>query len=136
MTHNPEFTFCEFYMAYVDYHDLMTITNTLVSGMVKSIHGTHKPVYHPDGPEGEGIEIDFTPSRRLPVITLKEKAGRQVSGSEGIKPEESNKFLSDLCIKHYVEYPPPRSTARLLDKLVGDLIKETCIHPTFITDHP
>lgn len=42
MTHNPEFTTCEFYMAYADYNDLITITETMLSGMVKSIHGTYK----------------------------------------------------------------------------------------------
>lgn len=32
LTHNPEFTTCEFYMAYADYQDLMQITETMVSG--------------------------------------------------------------------------------------------------------
>lgn len=32
LTHNPEFTTCEFYMAYADYHDLMEITEKMVSG--------------------------------------------------------------------------------------------------------
>lgn len=32
LTHNPEFTSCEFYMAYADYEDLMKITETILSG--------------------------------------------------------------------------------------------------------
>ena len=32
MTHNPEFSICEFYMAYADYNDLMNITESFLSG--------------------------------------------------------------------------------------------------------
>ena len=32
MTHNPEFTTCEFYMAYADYHDLIEVTEKMIAG--------------------------------------------------------------------------------------------------------
>ena len=49
---------------------------------------------------------------------------------------ESAKQLIELCDKHGIECPPPKTAARLLDKLVGHFLEEQCINPTFILDHP
>ncbi|KAF7994113.1 hypothetical protein HCN44_011382 [Aphidius gifuensis] len=137
-THHSEFTTCEFYMAYADYNDLMSITENMLSEMVKKITGSCKFQYNPDGPESESIEIDFTPPfKKIPLIkTLEDKLNVKLPSANELNTIESNKFLDDLCIKHNVECQSPRTTARLLDKLVGKFIENSCINPTFIIDHP
>lgn len=44
-------------------HMKLLYSRDLVSfiGMVKHITGGYKVTYHPDGPEGQAYEIDFTP---------------------------------------------------------------------------
>jgi lysyl-tRNA synthetase class 2 len=75
LTHNPEFTTCEFYMAYADYADLMTITEEMIRGMVKAITGSYQLKYNPAGgydpeaPADKVITVDFEPPfLRIPMI--------------------------------------------------------------------
>ncbi|KAK0462462.1 uncharacterized protein EV420DRAFT_1189031 [Desarmillaria tabescens] len=143
MTHNPEFTICEFYMAYADMYDLMDMTESLVEGMVKYLTGgSTKLAYHPDGNKGEEgarvYELEFKkPWKRYDMIeTLEEKLGVKFPSGDTLHTEEANKFLRALCVKHNVDCSEPRTNARLLDKLVGEFIEPLCISPAFIVGHP
>jgi lysyl-tRNA synthetase class 2 len=138
MTHNPEFTSCEFYAAYWDYQDLMNFTEQMLSGLVKELTGGYVIEYHPEGKESssEPIKIDFTPPfRRLSMLDaleehLQETLPRPLDG------EEAHKRLEEICTERNVACPEPRTTARMLDKLFGEYIEPQCIHPTFVCDHP
>lgn len=123
LTHNPEFTICEFYMAYADMTDLMDMTEAMLEGMVKALTGTTTITYHPDGNKGqEGareLVLDFKrPWKRYDMITtLEEKLGVKFPPGDQLHTDETNKWLRGLCAKHNVECSEPRTNARLLDKV-------------------
>ncbi|CAF0707129.1 unnamed protein product [Brachionus calyciflorus] len=140
LTHNPEFTMCEFYMAYADYNDLIEITEQFLSGLVMHLFGTYKIKFHPEGPEhpDKVWEIDFTPPfRRFSMISdLEKETGVKLPSPTTYHTEEARKFFDDLCVKFGVDCSPPRTTSRLLDKLVGHFLESKCLNPSFICDHP
>ena len=134
LTHNPEFTTLEFYMAYVDYEDLMNMCEELMAGLVKDITGGYKIKYSPKPGQPE-VEIDFTPPfKRISMMDgLEEAMKTKLPALDD--PEVEDKLLQ-LLAEHGLECTPPHTTARLLDTLVGEFLEDNIIHPTFITEHP
>lgn len=53
-----------------------------------------------------------------------------------ISTEDARLFFDQQCVKHHVVCSNPRTTCRLIDKLVGHFLESQCLNPTFITEHP
>ncbi|MCJ1450028.1 lysyl-tRNA synthetase [Mycoblastus sanguinarius] len=136
LTHNPEFTTCEFYMAYADVYDVMEITEDLVSGLVKHVTGGYETTFRTQ--TGEIYHVNWAkPWKRVEMIPALEEACREkFPPGEELHTTATNEFLKRILKKTKVECSPPQTNARMLDKLVGEFIEETCINPTFITGHP
>ncbi|ODH29215.1 lysine-tRNA ligase, partial [Paracoccidioides brasiliensis] len=136
LTHNPEFTTCEFYWAYADVYDVMNVTEELVSGLVKHITGGYETTFHTQ--TGEEYKVNWkAPWKRIEMIpALEEATGEKFPPGDQLHTPETNEFLKKLLMKVNVQCSPPETNARMLDKLVGEFIEETCINPTFITGHP
>lgn len=137
MTHNPEFTSCEFYWAYADYNDLIELTEELISSLVLEINGGYSFPYHPDGPEGKEVMLDFKPPyQRISLIdTLEREMGVRLFPP--YDSQENCEKYRQAIVKVGIEMPKPPTAAKLLDKLVGHFIEDRVgSRPVFIMDHP
>jgi lysyl-tRNA synthetase class 2 len=113
----------------------MRVTEEMISGMVMSIHGTYKIVYKPSAEYPERI-VDFTPPfKRVNMIEGLEAAGNFTMPTD-LASVETNLFLQGIVAKHGVNCPEPKTTTRLLDKLVGHFLEDGIVNPTFICEHP
>ena len=124
-THNPEFTMVEFYGAYLDYNDLMDMTEELFRKILMDTVGTLKITW-------EGQELDFSkPFRRLPFFeALKEKTGKDKDFF--LDEEKARAFAKEVGIPKAEEL----THLKLLDKLFEHFIEEDLIQPTFVIDFP
>jgi lysyl-tRNA synthetase, class II len=107
LTHNPEFTTCEFYWAFADMYDVMDLTEDLVSGLVKTICGSYKTEFHTQ--HGETYEVNWErPWKRIEIIpALEEACGEKFPPGEQLHTQETNQFLQKLLKRVNVECTPP-----------------------------
>lgn len=160
LTHNPEFTTCEFYMAYANYEDLIEMTEEMLSGVVKSIYNGYKVNHWPMKREErpDPVELDFSrPFKRICIVTelnerIQEKmnlwscddssskyTNREFIGKfelRGDNLEELLDFLVFFMKKENLKLNEPHTLPRILDKLIGEYIEPQCISPTFVMHHP
>jgi len=124
--HNPEFTMLEFYQAYADYEDLMSLTEEMLAHLGREILGATTLRY-----QGEEVSL-AGPWRRLPFFDA-------ISGAVGaaVGPETPPAALRMAAMAAGVPEPKPAAGAVGLWKGVFDtLVEPTLVQPTFITDFP
>jgi lysyl-tRNA synthetase class 2 len=122
--HNPEFTMLEFYTAYADYRDLITMTEEMISTVAQSVLGKMKVTY-------EGHEIDLTPPwRRIGYIESLRNTG---------VPEEvltNADAAAKYALKLGAQLKGGEPLGKLLNEIFESLVEPKLIQPTFITDYP
>lgn len=123
--HNPEFTSIELYQAYVDYEEMMRLTENLVAYVAEKTLGATKINY-------QGKEIDLTPPwRRLDMAeAVKEYAG--VDFSTINTDEEALKIAKEKGI----EIREGMTRGHIINEFFEEFCEEHLIQPTFITGHP
>lgn len=124
--HNPEFTMCEFYWAYADFHDLMDFTEQLFADLALKITGSTIVPY-------QGDEIDLTPGRwiRMTFYEALEKIG-------GHTPDFYNDYSKVRAyIKTRGEKVLQHESLQKLQASLFDLdVEDKLIQPHFIYHYP
>jgi lysyl-tRNA synthetase class 2 len=133
-THNPEFLSLEYYMAYADYNDIMKMCEEMFTQIVTKVCGKTVVEFLPMHVETP-IMVDFTPPYAiLDIVTELQKVG--IDLNMDLFSEESNIYLDSVCKERNIECTIPRTTPKLLDKLIGEYIEPQCVNPTFVINHP
>lgn len=124
--HNPEFTTIELYEAFADFHDMMDITEGILSTAARDILGDYHVTWM-------GAEIDLTPGwRRLTMIeAVKEYVGIDFdelkTDAEALKAVKAKGIDMDGC---------EHTWGGALYEAFDQRVEEKLIQPTFITMYP
>lgn len=124
--HNPEFTSCEFYWAYANFHDLMDLTEELFAHLANKVCGSEKIVY-------QGEEINLAPGtwKRISFYD----SLREIGGHEPA-------FFNDYeKVKNYIRKRGEKildgeSLQKLQAKLFDLDVEPKLIQPHFIFHYP
>ncbi|MGH7648401.1 MAG: amino acid--tRNA ligase-related protein, partial [Gemmatimonadaceae bacterium] len=121
-THNPEFTMLEFYQAYADYNDMMTVVEALLVAAADAVRAEaslaeHVPVFQPPFPRVEWV----------PAIN-------RALGADAMALDMP--ALRTAAERIGVEHVATLSRPKLLDEMFQALVEAQLTAPTFVIDYP
>ena len=125
--HNPEFTSMELYASYMDFNNMMDITEELFSRCAQEVLGTTKITY-------QGQDIDLTPSwKRITMVD----AIKEVTGID-FNTINSDEEAVALAKERNIIIPDPTKETRgdVISLFFEEYVEETLIQPTFVYEYP
>jgi lysyl-tRNA synthetase class 2 len=124
--HNPEFTMLEFYQAYVDYRDLMDLTEDLLRSMAEQLTGGTTI-------ECQGVPYDFgKPFRRMTVRESILAFNPELGTDDIDDPDKARAVAGKLGIPLKDSYGLGKVQIEIFEKTVEGRLDD----PTFITAYP
>jgi lysyl-tRNA synthetase class 2 len=115
----------ELYEAYSDFHDIMRLTEDMISHIAQEVLGTTTVIY-------QGQEINLAPPwKRISMVeAIKEVVG--VDFSAEMTDEEAVR----LAKKHHVPVEPGMTFGHIVNQFFETYVESTLVQPTFVYGHP
>ncbi|MDX2163082.1 MAG: lysine--tRNA ligase [bacterium] len=127
--HNTEFTMLEFYKAYIDYQDVMNLTERMVAHAAQRVLGTTDIHY-------QGKLIHLAPSWAR--ITMRD-AIRQYAEIDYMEYRDRDALeaaIRAMNDSRNAELRPGQPWGKLVEHLLGEFVEPHLVQPTFILDYP
>ncbi|MEM9305232.1 MAG: lysine--tRNA ligase [Pseudomonadota bacterium] len=124
--HNPEFTMLEFYWAYADFHDLMSLTEDMLRGLCESVLGTTALTY-------QGEDLDFGPAFRRVSVADAILEYNEAIGEDQLRDVGA---LRGHCERLEIPFEDTWGFGKLQLEIFEKTVEGNLLQPTFVISYP